>query len=107
MISPLTENELVRILSNPAYHPAAERPAMIAGRLRVFRESGDHVFWPDDLTLSDSHRFELTVGHRQLTDAYLLALALVHGGRLATFDGSIPLKAVRGAGPRHVEVIRA
>ncbi len=104
---PLTENGLVRILSNPAYHPAAERPATIAGRLRVFRESGDHVFWPDDLTLSDSSRFELTVGHRQLTDAYLLALALVHRGRLATFDRSIPLKAVRGAGPRHVEVIRA
>jgi uncharacterized protein len=103
---PVTENGLVRILSNPAYHPAAEGPALVARRLRTFRESGDHVFWPDDVTLTDASRFDLSVSHRQLTDVYLLALALAHGGRLATFDRSIPLKAVRGAGPRHLEVIR-
>jgi predicted nucleic acid-binding protein len=37
------------------------------------------------------------MGHRQITDIYLLGLAIRHGGRLATFDRSIPLKAVVGA----------
>ena len=33
----------------------------------------------------------------QLTDVYLLALAVRHGGRLVTFDTGIPLTAVRKA----------
>lgn len=65
------------------------------------------VFWPDDASLCDHRLFTLSVGHRQLTDVYLLELARVHGGRLATFDRSIPLKTVRGAGPEHLVVIEA
>jgi toxin-antitoxin system PIN domain toxin len=104
---PLTENGLVRILSNPAYSQSAGRPADIAHRLASFRESGEHVFWPDDASLCDAELFSLTVGHRQLTDAYLLALAVRHGGRLATFDRSIPARAVRGARAEHLAVIEA
>jgi hypothetical protein len=36
-------------------------------------------------------------GHRQVTDVYLLGLAVNTGGRLATFDRAIPLGAVVGA----------
>ena len=104
---PLTENGVVRILSNRAYSPSAETPAQIARRLESFRASGHHVFWPDDLSLCDSRTFNLAIGHRQLTDVYLLALAMRHGGRLATFDRSIPLKGVREARPDHLEVINA
>ena len=43
-------------------------------------------------------------GARQVTDVYLLALAVHRGGRLATFDRSVPLSALRGAGPEHVAV---
>jgi uncharacterized protein len=32
-------------------------------------------------------------GHRQITDAYLLALCLKRSGRLVTFDGGIPALA--------------
>ena len=46
-------------------------------------------------------------GHRQLTDVYLLGLAVANRGRLVTFDRSVPLKAVAGAEPRHLEVIGA
>ena len=49
----------------------------------------------------------LGVGHRQLTDLYLLALARARGGRLVTFDRSIPLRAVRGATSRHLVVVTA
>jgi toxin-antitoxin system PIN domain toxin len=104
---PLTENGVVRILSNPAYSPSAERPAQIARRVAAFRESGNHVFWPDDVSVCDSSALSLTVGHRQLTDVYLLALAVRHGARLVTFDRSIPVKAVRGARADHLAVIDA
>lgn len=106
---PLTENGLIRILSNPAYSRAPERPAGLAERLRRFRASGHHVFWPDDISLCDTRVFraDLAVGHRQLTDVYLLALARAHGGRLATFDRSIPLDAVVGAKADHLAVIEA
>jgi hypothetical protein len=104
---PLTENGLVRILANPAYSPAAERPAEIAGRLASLRESGHHVFWPDDVSVCDPSVFSLSVGHRQLTDVYLLALAVRRAGCLTTFDRSIPVKVVRGARAEHLVVVVA
>jgi len=96
---PLTENGLVRILSNPAYGSTSERPSAIVNRLRTFCDSGGHVFWPDQLSLRDSSVFPaaLPVTSRQLTDICLLALARHRGGRLVTFDHAIPVKAVRGA----------
>jgi hypothetical protein len=47
----------------------------------------------------------LVRGHRQLTDVYLLGLAVRHGGRLVTFDQSIPIASVRGATRASLEVI--
>ncbi|MGL5864984.1 MAG: hypothetical protein ACRCYX_03805 [Dermatophilaceae bacterium] len=41
-------------------------------------------------------------GPKQVTDAYLLALAVEHGGHLVTFDRSVPLRAVRAARARHL-----
>jgi toxin-antitoxin system PIN domain toxin len=104
---PLTENGFVRILSNPAYSPSAVRPAEAARRLAAFRASGEHTFWPDDVSVCEAREFDLAVSHRQLTDVYLLALAVRHGGRLATFDRSIPAKAVRKARAEHLVVIDA
>lgn len=54
---------------------------------------GDHRFWPDDLDWTrewDLLPLSRMTGHRQITDAYLLALALQHGGRLVTLDHAIP-----------------
>jgi toxin-antitoxin system PIN domain toxin len=104
---PLTENGVVRVLSNPAYSGSARPPAEMARRLAAFRESGNHLFWPDHASLCDGKLFRLEVGHRQLTDVYLLGLARKHSGLLATFDRSIPLRAVRGARPDDLVVIEA
>ena len=41
----------------------------------------------------------------QLTDAYLLALAVSRGGRLVTFDNAIGSHAVHGAGQNHLLVV--
>ncbi len=63
-----------------------------------------HVFWPDDVSLADPKRFDhdRLLGPGQITDAYLLALAVQNDGRLVTFDRTIPIAAVGGAEPRHV-----
>ena len=86
---PLTENGVVRILSNMAYSGIAESAGQVRDRLDAFCRSGDHVFWPDSISLRDV-RFDLSaVTHRQLTDLYLLGLAVENDGHLATFDGRI------------------
>jgi toxin-antitoxin system PIN domain toxin len=104
---PITENGVVRVLSNPAYSSVAERRQEVARRLAAFRASGQHVFWPDDVSVCDTKLFGLTVGYRQLTDVYLLGLATAHDGRLATFDRSVPLKAVRRASSDNLVIIKA
>ena len=104
---PITENGLVRILSNSSYTGVHEPPAAVRRRLALFCASGGHEFWPDELSLRDVDIFPLLPGvsHGQLTDAYLLGLAKRHGGRLATFDRRIPIGAVAGALRGDVEVI--
>jgi hypothetical protein len=104
---PITENGFVRVLANPAYGAAVVRAAELVARLRTFCASGYHQFWPDDISLRDESLFDAAFvgGHRQLTDLYLLGLAHKRGGRLATFDRTIPVKAVPGASVDLLEVI--
>jgi predicted nucleic acid-binding protein len=49
------------------------------------------MFWPDDQSLFDSFKYfdGRVVGHQQVTDAYLLALARVGGDALVTFDRAV------------------
>lgn len=106
---PLTENGVIRVLSNPAYAGTPETPASIVRRLGAFCSSGKHVFWGDEASFRDSRLFASTAPatHRQVTDVYLLGLAKKKGGCLATFDNTIPLAAVRDATRAHLEIIPA
>jgi len=106
---PLTENGLIRILTNKAYTPRPYRPVEIIEHLRTFRDSGSHHFWPDAVSLTDARLFNpaLVRGHRQTTDIYLLGLARSASGALATFDRSIPLGSVKGATKANLMVITA
>jgi toxin-antitoxin system PIN domain toxin len=95
---PLTENGVVRIMSNPAYSQHTQfAPSELISRLKLFASQTDHEFWPDDVSLRDADMFspERIHGSRLLTDLYLLALAARHGGKLATFATGIPISAVR------------
>jgi predicted nucleic acid-binding protein len=104
--SPLTENALLRIVSNPKYGSNWERTPILATRLRAFCATADHHFWPDTLSLGDSAVFDLSVAaHQHLTDVYLLGLAKANAGVLATFDRTVPFTAVLGATRDMVEVI--
>lgn len=103
---PLSQNGFVRIVSQATYlKPSPARD--LVERLAEAVVDTDHEFWPDDVSLTDESLFvrDRLLGPKRLTDIYLLALAVRHGGRLATFDRNIPLAAVRGAEPRHVAVV--
>ena len=104
---PITENGLIRVLSNAAYGLDGMRTADLIEMLNTFRASGHHEFWPDAVSLIDGRVFSPVhlSAHRQITDVYLLGLATAKQGCLATFDRSIPLKAVVGATPRELCVI--
>ncbi len=106
---PLTINGSVRVVSSPGYPAIEASPAEAVSRLRTFCAGPDHQFWPDDLSLLDEARFRpaLLQGPKQITDVYLLALAVRNGGRLATFDRAIPWRAVSGAAARHLEMLGA
>jgi hypothetical protein len=106
---PLTENAFVRILSNPSYPGQTTTMEDAVSRLRAFCAEREHVFWPDAVSICEPRRFRWlhVQGHRQLTDVYLLALAIANRGHLATFDTTISLKAVEGAREQNLEIISA
>ena len=84
---PMTQCAFIRISSNPKIIPDAVTPSEAMGLLRQIVAQEHHKFWPDDVSALDERMAcELLIGHRQVTDAYLLALAVRHGGRLVTFD---------------------
>lgn len=105
---PLVENGVVRVMNVSRYGkhgPVGIQP--VRDRLQSACEILDHEFWPDDISLRDADRIDLARihGHNQITDLYLLALAVKHGGRLVTFDQAIPLSAVHAATPEHLHVL--
>ena len=105
---PLTENGVVRIMSHPGYSQKMRfAPADLIDRLRQFVAQSDHEFWPDQVSLRDEKVFisERIHSSRQLTDLYLLALAVAHQSRLVTFDQLIPLSGVRHAKPANLCVV--
>jgi toxin-antitoxin system PIN domain toxin len=103
----LTENALVRILSNPSYPGVSTTISDAAIRLRTFCATEEHVFWKDSLSLRETGRFHWhrVHGHRQITDLYLLALSVIHQGKLATFDSAISLRAVADATSDNLELL--
>jgi toxin-antitoxin system PIN domain toxin len=105
----VTEAGFVRVISNPAYGAAATSTADLILLLRNFCAGASYEFWPEAVSLRDASLFRPSFirGHRQLTDIYLLGLVTSRGGRLVTFDGTIPINAVIGATPAQVEVIAA
>ena len=103
---PITQNGVVRIMSQPAY-PQAVSPEQAARLLRAATATQHHEFLPDDISLLDDGHVDLQRVHgpRQLTDAYLLALALSHGCRFVTFDAGVARSAVLKARAQHVLVL--
>ena len=103
---PITQNGCVRIMSNAGYpNPLPARAVM--ERLAEATASSIHAFWPDDISILDGQRVDAARVHgpRQLTDLYLLALAVSNGGRFVTFDHSVPKDAIKGAASKDIVVL--
>ncbi len=100
---PITQNGCIRIMSHPRYASPVS-PALVIERLAEACAGAAHEFWPDEITLLDPATVDRSRLHgaAQITDSYLLALAVRRGGRLVTFDRGIALSAVPGAGEKHV-----
>lgn len=105
---PVTQLGFVRVSSNPSTIRDAVRPAEAVAMLERLKALPGHYFWADEVavTLAGPFASLSLVGHRQVTDAYLLALAQHHGGKLATLDRGVPeLIAEHDARSEWVELI--
>lgn len=103
---PITQNGCIRILSQPGY-PNPLPAAQVAARLADAAGTAHHAFWPDRVSLLDTKVFDHArlLGSRQVTDAYLLALAVANHGRFVTFDRSVSLATVPAAEKKHLHVL--
>jgi|SRR5581483_2310025 len=88
---PLTQSAFVRIVSNPAFSASSLTVAEARDLLRVNLEHPSHHFWKDDIPfLRSVEPFEnKLVGHQQVSEAYLLGLAIHNRGKFVTLDRAI------------------
>ena len=85
----ITENGFLRVYGHPNYPDGPGSPGDAARDLGVLRDRPGHRFLPEDFSILST---EIDLGASapsQLTDLYLLGLAVKNGGRLATFDAGI------------------
>lgn len=99
---PLTESGFVRVSSNPKVLAGAIGVEQARSVLRALRQHEGHRFLVDDVSIADPDISPLA-GHRQVTDAHLVALARRHDTRLVTFDAAT-LTLARG---EEVELLTA
>lgn len=95
---PITQAGLVRILGHPRYGRDSMTLAGAQGALRDLIALPEHAFWPLNFPFAEAiERAGPITGHQQITDAYLVALAIANGGILATFDrGVLGLRGAKG-----------
>jgi uncharacterized protein len=100
---PITQAALVRVLSNPAFSERALTPSKALQVLSRNLELPGHHFWSDsiDVRAALEQLSIVLTGHQQITDGYLVALAIHNRGKLATLDRRILQFAPAGS----VEVI--
>jgi hypothetical protein len=100
---PFTQAAFVRLTSNPAFSRDAMAPQEALRVLEANLEHPAHQFWPDDIPFAEAARIlrQPLTGHQQITDAYLVGLAIHNRGKLATMDRGI----VQLAPPGSVELI--
>jgi uncharacterized protein len=105
---PITEMGFLRILTNQSFSPNAPKWDEAVKLLRKHTEgSPKHTFWQDSVSLAE---MDLTMGSRikgsnQITDAYLLNLAIHYQGKLVTFDHRTRSLAPKGSAEHDTLVI--
>jgi toxin-antitoxin system PIN domain toxin len=105
---PITQLGFIRISSNPKIIRDAVSPRDALAVLEQIIALPGHQFWPDAIAPAQAATLSslALVGHRQVTDAYLLELVQHRKGKLATFDGCVSeLIRLHKDRSRHVTVI--
>ena len=94
----ITQNAVLRILGNPRYPNSPGSPAVVSEILSAALAHPQHEFWDVAPSLMDPQLVDrsMLVDSGQITDTYLLALAVSQNGVLATLDQRLTPKAVRG-----------
>ena len=82
---PITQGALVRFHLRAGVDATAESAKVLLESISLLPQ---HEFWPDDASYLDMPTAGI-IGHRQVTDAYLVLLAGRHGGSLATMDRAL------------------
>jgi hypothetical protein len=102
----ITQNGFVRVVTQPRY-PSPIKPLAAIDLLARATRTERHEFWPCSVSLLDPRAVDPARVHgpRQVTDAYLLALAVAHGGRFVTFDQAVALSAAPRAGEASLVVL--
>jgi hypothetical protein len=87
-VCPLTEAGFIRITTHPNYRPASRTVQQAAAILASFAEHPGYHYWPivDSWATLTAPFAARIFGHQQVTDAYLLGLAVKERGVLVTFD---------------------
>jgi toxin-antitoxin system PIN domain toxin len=87
----MTQAGFVRIVSNPIFSRRAVSPRDALEVLSGSLQHPAHHFWTEDIGVTEAlaHFGRRLLGHQQITDAYLLGLAIQKKGRLATLDTSL------------------
>ena len=101
---PLTENAFLRIFGGSKYPGGPGRTATARQALLSITSNPGHQSWADDASLLDTGMFPNLPAAGDLTDLYLLALAVRHGGRLVTLDRRIDPAFVKG-GAQALEIL--
>ena len=95
---PITQNGCIRILCQPQY-PNTLNVSDALDRLHKATSTRHHLFVADDLSILDTTAIDRNrlLSARQVTDVYLLALAVEHGLRFVTLDRTVAAAAVPNA----------
>jgi len=97
---PLVENGVIRVLNLPGYSKVGPVGfEKVSAKLQEICAEMDHQFWPDSVSLCTGGliNWSRVLGHNQITDVYLLALAKSMHGALVTLDHRVALSTVSGA----------
>ena len=104
----ITQNGAIRVMSQPRYSSVISlSAAQVKQQLQIGLARQDHAYWPCNETLLDDGLFDWSRihGHAQLTDIYLLGLAVRHKACLVTLDRNIAINTVHGAKAQNILVL--
>lgn len=104
----LTQLAFIRLSCHPRIAGTVTvNPAEVVDALAKLAAHPQHEYWPDAPSPLDlpAYAHPAFVGHRQVTDLYLLSMAKARGQKLATLDRGIESFAAASGMGAHVELV--